>query len=108
MKLTVPLEPLEEQSKEFLDKTRQNGGQWAQDSIMIFVDFHKERIRRKELAADTLKNYYRAAKLFCEMNDLILNWKRISKGLPRAKNSSNDRAPTVEEIRKLVNIPIEG
>jgi hypothetical protein len=85
---------LEEQSKEFLDKTRQNDVQWAQDSIMIFLDYHKERVRRKELAAGTLKNYYRAAKLFCEMNDLILNWKRISKGLPRAKNSSNDRAPT--------------
>jgi hypothetical protein len=39
------------------------------------------------------------------MNDLILNWKRISKGLPRAKNSSNDRAPTVEEILKLVEYP---
>jgi hypothetical protein len=96
---------LEEQSKGFLDKTRQNGVQWAQDSIMIFLDYHKERVRRKELAAGTLKNYYRAAKLFCEMNDLILNWKRISKGLPRAKNSSNDRAPTVEEIRKLVEYP---
>jgi hypothetical protein len=72
---------------------------------MIFLDFHKERVRRKELAAGTLKNYYRAAKLFCEMNDLTPNWKRISKGLPRAKNSSNDRAPTVEEIRKLVEYP---
>jgi hypothetical protein len=69
---------------------------------MIFLDSHKERVRGKELAAGTLKNYYRAAKLFCEMNDLTLNWKRISKGLPRVKNSSNDRAPTVEEIRKLV------
>jgi len=97
--------PLEEQAKEFLDKTRQNGIQWAQDGIMVFLDFHKERVRCKELAAGTLKNYYRAAKLFCEMNDLTLNWKRISKGLPRAKNSSNDRAPTVEEIRKLVEYP---
>jgi hypothetical protein len=60
---------------------------------MAFLDFQKERVRRRELAAGTLKNY-RAAKLFCEMNDLILNWKKISKGLPRAKNSSNDRAPT--------------
>jgi hypothetical protein len=39
------------------------------------------------------------------MNDLTLNWKRITKGLPRAKNSSNDRAPTIEEIRKLVEYP---
>jgi hypothetical protein len=35
--------PLEEQAKEFLNKTRQNGIQWAQDRIMIFLDSHKER-----------------------------------------------------------------
>jgi hypothetical protein len=40
-----------------------------------------ERVRKKELGAGTLKNYYRAAKLFCEMNDLTINWRRISKGL---------------------------
>jgi hypothetical protein len=72
---------------------------------MKFLDFHKQRVRHKELAASTLKSYYRAAKLFCEMNDLTLNWKRISKGLPRAKNSSNGRAPTLEEIRKLIEYP---
>jgi hypothetical protein len=37
--------------------------------------------------------------------DLMLNWKRISKGLPKAKNASNDRASTIEEIRKLVEYP---
>jgi hypothetical protein len=34
--------PLEEQAKEFLNKTRQNGIQWAQDRIMIFLDSHKQ------------------------------------------------------------------
>ena len=60
--------PLEEQARQFLDNTMQKGIQWAQDSIMMFLDFHKERLRKKELAAGTLKNYYRASKLFCEMN----------------------------------------
>jgi hypothetical protein len=39
------------------------------------------------------------------VNDLALNWKRISKVLPKAKNLSNDRAPTLEEIRKRVEFP---
>jgi hypothetical protein len=95
-----------ERQAEVLDKFKHDDeGGWAQHSIMLFLDFHKDRIRRKELAAGTLKNYYRAVKLFCEMNDLTLNWKKISKGLPRVKNSSNDRAPTIEEIRKLVEYP---
>ena len=64
-----------------------------QDNLLRFLDFHKERVRRKELAAGTVKNYYRAVKLFCEMNDVSLNWKKISRGLPRVKKSSNDRAP---------------
>ena len=95
---------LEEQAQHLLDNTEKKGVQWAQDTIMIFVNFHKERVRKK-LAAGTLKNYYRAAKLFCEMNDLTISWKRISKGLPKAKNAANDRAPTIEEIRKPVEYP---
>ena len=77
--------PLEEQSKEFLDKTRQNGVQWTQDSIMIFLDYHKERVRRKELAAGTLKNYYRVAKLFCEMNDSYIKLEEDIKRIAKSK-----------------------
>ncbi len=41
------------------------------------------------------------------MNDITtINWKRLARALPRAKSySSNDRAPTLEEIRKLVEYP---
>jgi hypothetical protein len=97
---------LEEQAAEFLKRARQDI-QSCQDSIIGFLDFHNQRVRRKELAAGTLKNYYRAAKVFCDMNDLTtINWRRISKGLPKVKNySSSDRAPTIEEIRKLVEYP---
>jgi hypothetical protein len=81
--------PLEKQAKDFLDKASQKT-QSSQDSIIILLDFHKQRVRRKDLAANrTLKNYHRAAKLFYEMINLTtLNWKTISKGLPRVKNSS--------------------
>jgi hypothetical protein len=36
------------------------------------------------------------------MNDIILNWKKIARGLPRAGKAANDRAPTIQEIQKLV------
>ncbi len=50
-------------------------------------------------------NYYKPIKLFCEMYDILLSWKKISKGLPKERRASNDRAPTGEEIRKLTGYP---
>jgi hypothetical protein len=95
---------LNEQAIESLKRLKEDINS-EQTNLLRFLDFHKERVRRKELAAGTVKNYYRAVKLFCEMNDVSLNWKKISRGLPRAKKSSNDRAPTLEELRKLVEYP---
>jgi hypothetical protein len=39
------------------------------------------------------------------MNDLLLNWKKISRGLPIGRRAANDRAPSIEEIRKLIDYP---
>jgi hypothetical protein len=35
----------------------------------------------------------------------IINWKRISRGLPRGKKAANDRSPTLDELRKLSEYP---
>lgn len=97
---------LEAQGQAFLDKIREDP-QWAQEKIIDFIDFHKQRVQRKELAAGTLTNFFRAVELFCEMNNITtINWKRLARALPKVKSySSNDRAPTLEEIRKLVEYP---
>ena len=34
-----------------------------------------------------------------------MNWKKISCGLPRAGKAANDRAPTKQEIQKLIEYP---
>ena len=49
---------------------------WAQDNLMKFIAFQIERARRNEISETTISNYYKAAKLFCEMNDISLGWKR--------------------------------
>jgi hypothetical protein len=97
---------LEAQWQVFLEKTRENYS-WVQEKIIDFKHFHKQRVQRKELAAGTLTNFFLSIELFCKMNDITtINWKRLSRALPRAKGySSNDRAPTLEEIRKLVEYP---
>jgi hypothetical protein len=75
------------------------------DKLIKFILFQKERAAKGEISECTISNYYKPAKLFCEINDIILNWKRITKGIPSNKPSANDRAPTVEEIKKLVKYP---
>ena len=95
---------LEEQAKQFTLRARENI-EWAQESLMSFIDYQKERVKRGEIAESTITNYYKATKLFCVMNDLMLNWKKISRGLPSGRRAANDRAPTIEEIQKLVEYP---
>jgi hypothetical protein len=46
---------IEEQGQAFLEKATGNK-QWAEEKIFLFLDFHKQRVLRKELAAGTLKN----------------------------------------------------
>jgi hypothetical protein len=98
-------EPLEKQARDFLSKARQNP-QWAQSSLMQFIVFQK-RAQAGEISYSTISNYYKATKLFVEMNTdyPIINWKKISKGLPTGRKAANDRAPTLEELRKLSEYP---
>src|SRR5262245_7862115 len=74
---------LEEQANQFYFKAKENQ-KWAEEVLMGFITYEKERAKRGEISDCTIPNYYRATKLFCEMNDIVLNWKNIARGLPRA------------------------
>jgi hypothetical protein len=43
--------------------------------------------------------------MFCEVTDIIIPWKKITRGLPRGKRYADDRAPTIEEICKIIEYP---
>jgi hypothetical protein len=98
--------PLEEQAKQFLIKARQDP-QWVQDNLRDFIAFQIERVGHGKIAESTISNYYKATKLFCEMNGSaqLINWKLITRGMPRGRQAAIDRAPTIEEIHKLVEYP---
>jgi integrase len=57
------------------------------------------------IAAGTVRNYIKSVKLFCQMNDILVNWTKISKGLPKEKQYGDDRIPTIDEIHKLIQYP---
>lgn len=79
--------------------------EFAFRSIISFLHTQKERVDRKEITGSTIRNYIKAIKLFTEMNDISVSWKKITRGLPKGRKSADDRAPTLDEIRKIVEYP---
>jgi integrase len=73
--------------------------------ILEFLQFQKQRVENKEITSGTLKNYQKTLKSFCETTDIVVPWKKIIRGLPRGKRYADDRAPTLEEIQKIVDYP---
>ena len=76
-----------------------------QSHLIRFINSQKERIDKKEISEGTLHNYIKAIKLFLTMNDIVINWKKLAKGIPQEKQNADDRIPTMDEIHKLVQHP---
>jgi integrase len=92
------------QAKEFIKNAKGND-QFVYSCFINFIVKQNKRVDKKEITPGTVRNYYKAAKLFCEMNDIVVNWKKISKGLLREKQYGDDRAPTYDEISQLIKYP---
>jgi integrase len=96
---------LEQQGLVFLEQARKEGHEWVTQNLMTYLDHHKERVSNNEIAPGTLKNLYRPIKGFLDAYPDIsafIPWRRIARTLPKVKLYSNDRAPTLEELRQLV------
>lgn len=100
----VEVRDIERRCNDFAEKGKSNNN-WAMNQIIRFLHFQKERVERKEITVATLKNFIKSLKVFCDSADLIIQWKKITRGLPRGRQAANDRAPTIEEIQKLVEYP---
>jgi len=96
---------ISEQAKLFLDEAKKNGSEWTTSQLMRYLMYQKSRADKKEITPATIKNYYKPVKLFLEMNNVELSWKKISRGIPRGRRYAVDRAPTLEEIHKIINHP---
>ena len=59
---------LQQQAITFLTTTKQSKA-WAEDSLMKFIEYQKQRCSTAAISESTVSNYYKATKLFCEMND---------------------------------------
>jgi hypothetical protein len=66
---------------------------WVLNHLIRLLQYQKERVEKGEIAASTMRNFVISLKAFCDSSDLNIPWKKVVKGLPRARQSSNDRAP---------------
>jgi hypothetical protein len=55
----------------------------------LFYGLHKlrkkERVEKGEISPVTFRNYIKAVKLFYEMSDIAITWRKITRDLPKAK-----------------------
>lgn len=67
-----------------------------------YIFFIQAKISNGEINAATAHSMIPPVKLFCEMNDIILNWKKINKLLPYGNGNAADQAYTKEQIKKML------
>ena len=76
----------------FCERTKkETATDWLLANVLRFLQYRREKFERKQIAAGTVKNYYQVVKLFCDLNDIPIPWKKIRKGLPRVRKFANDR-----------------
>ena len=95
---------LKTQARSFAGKAKLDNA-WATFQINEYIRFQKGRVEKKEIKESTLPNFYKPIKLFCEQNDIMLNFKKIARRIPKGKNYADDRIPTIEEIKTLLEYP---
>jgi hypothetical protein len=74
----LPEETMENRCNSFALKAREDPN-WLFNCIITFLQFQRDRVERKEIVAATLKNFLKPLKLFCEMSDISIAWKIITR-----------------------------
>jgi integrase len=100
----IEIKDMEKRCNDFVEYSRSNIG-WMLNQIIRFLHFQRQRVENEQITAATLKNFVKSLKVFCYGSDLDIPWKKVTRGLPKGRQAANDRAPTIEEIRKLTEYP---
>jgi hypothetical protein len=53
---------------------------WVFTIILRFLEQQNARVNNREIGGATVRNYVKAIKLFCEMAELSVSWKKLTRG----------------------------
>jgi len=70
--------------------------------LQIMIEDYVIEKKSQGKARSTIKTPISAMELFCDTNDLMLNWKKIRRLLPPQKKKSGGKAYTTEQVRKIL------
>jgi hypothetical protein len=97
MKMTT-----EEIAKKYSSEENTKESIKLQHMIEDYVVLLQNKVNNQEITARTCITMIPPIKLFCEMNDIILNWQKIGRLLPRGSNNAADEAYTREQIKMML------
>ena len=107
--ISIPNTNLEERCKIFVKNCHRGGNtKCVTNCVFRYIVHLKERMNRKEIVVSTIYNYLKPIKLFCEMNDIEIKWKKITLGLPKEKNMPKIERQQLKKFKDYWNILTEG
>ena len=78
------------------------GIQELQKMVENYVLILQERVDHEEIKPSSCVARMPAVKLFCKMNDIVLNWRKIGKLPPSTDLVADDQAYSREQIKKML------
>ena len=91
---------IEELAKSFVELAKKDQ-KITQNIIAEYIKEDKKRVLEKKLSPNTLPNYIKPIKTLLIANDVLLNWKNLSRLFPR-EQKTDDRAYTREELQMMI------
>jgi hypothetical protein len=70
-----------------------------------FLTLSKRKSRKEGDRSRHTTRLCQDLKTFCEVTDIVIPWNKITRELSKGRRYTDDRAPTLEEIKKLCGYP---